>query len=116
MPVIIPNMRDFLLNQWLFIIIFLLIVFAWITVDLWGRFINNLTFVTLKLSPNSTLHTFIIALVVTLILWNCFAYLATLGYDLQNQIAGGLLHDNNTNNETDNGFMFGFGDLTIFYP
>jgi len=116
MPVIIPDLRAFLLNQWLFIIIFLLIVFAWITIDLWGRFINNLTFITLKLDPNSTLHTFVIALVVTLILWNCFAYLACLGYDLQNQIAGGLLREENVTDEPDNGFNFGFDDLHIFYP
>jgi len=44
-----------------------LIVFAWILVDLWRRVIDNLTFEVMKLNKKSLLHTFVIALTTTVI-------------------------------------------------
>jgi hypothetical protein len=44
-----------------------IIVLGWILVALWQRFIDNLTFNTLGLNENSAYHTFIIALVATIV-------------------------------------------------
>jgi len=51
-----------------FIDIFFVIMFSYLLSPLWGRFVDNLTFNALKLNKDSTYHTFIIALVATVIL------------------------------------------------
>lgn len=44
-----------------------IIVLGWILVALWQRFIDNFTFNTLGLNENSSYHTFIIAIVATIV-------------------------------------------------
>ena len=50
-----------------FIDILIVIIFSWVLVNLWQRWIDNFTFGTLKLKKESTYHTFVIALVCTVV-------------------------------------------------
>lgn len=68
MPLSERFVTDFSAVELLFII-----VLGWTLVALWQRWIDNLTFNTLKLSKDSTYQTFIIAVVVT-ILYLVFLY------------------------------------------
>ena len=65
------------------------IVLGWIMVALWQRYIDNLTFNYLKLNKESPYHTFIIALVVTIIfLTFVFTFNSLLGDIVENDTGG----------------------------
>jgi len=81
-------------SELLFFWIFLIIIFSWICIDLFGRWLNNFTFVTLGLNEKSPWHTFIIAITVTAILFTCIIFLKHTGYDLEPSI-----YSNNDNND-----------------
>ena len=70
---------------------FLLVIFSWVLIDLWGRWINNFTFEYMLLNPKSTYHTFIIAIAFTLIMMTFFTYFRSLGYNFTAQITGGVI-------------------------
>lgn len=72
------KMKDMILFIWMF----LLFIFSWISVAVVGRAIDNLCFSTLGLSDKSTLHTTIIAVVVVSIEILTLYYFNTLGYNM----------------------------------
>lgn len=51
-----------------FIKIIIAIVFIWIIIAFWTKFVGNLCYVTLGLNQDCTLTTFCIAIIITLIL------------------------------------------------
>lgn len=55
------------LNQIAFVIIVLAITFGWLLVSVWQRVLENFAFGTLGLNEQSTLHSFLIAVSVTII-------------------------------------------------
>lgn len=59
--------------------VFLVVLFSWVLIDLWGRWFNNFTFNSIGLNPKSSYDTFIIALFSTLVIIACIVYLKTLG-------------------------------------
>ena len=75
-----------ILNEMLFVWIFFIFVFSWILVELWTRWLDNFTFVTLKLDAKSTWHTFFIALIATAIIITMIIYLKTCNCDIQRSI------------------------------
>lgn len=70
---------------------FILVIFSWVLIDLWGRWINNFTFEYLGLNSKSSYHTFIIALAMTCILVVCFIFFRSLGYNFTAQVTGGVM-------------------------
>lgn len=55
------------LDQAAFVIIVLAITFGWLLVSVWQRVLENFAFGTLGLNEQSTLHSILVALVVTVI-------------------------------------------------
>ena len=51
-----------------FVVILLIVVFAFVLVDLWSNFADNLALNQFGINPNSTLDTFVVALVFTVII------------------------------------------------
>jgi hypothetical protein len=92
----------------IFIWIFFLFIFSWISVELVGRALNNFTFETLKLDPKSTFHTTIIALVVVAIELLTIYYFRSFGIFIYDPI---ILDSNNyaikNENITINGILEG---------
>lgn len=72
------KLRDVILFVWMF----LLFIFSWISVAVVGRAIDNITFTTLKLSDKSTLHTVVIAMVIVSIEILTLYYFNSLGMNL----------------------------------
>ena len=67
------------------------IILGWILVALWQRCIDNFTFNSLKLNKDSTYHTFIIALVSTIIFISfVFSFEDVVGNFAESQAAGGF--------------------------
>lgn len=74
-----------------FVEMLFVIVLGWILVALWQRCIDNLTFNSLKLNKDSTYHTFIIALVATIIfLLFVFSFNSILGDIVESDVTGGF--------------------------
>lgn len=65
--------------------IMIAIILAWIITSLWFRFIDNLAHGTFGLDRKSTLHTFIVAMVVTIIL---IAFIYSVRSTVTNMILG----------------------------
>lgn len=86
----------------IFIILLVLILIAWILVALWTKFLDNFCYRTLGLDEKSSVHTFIVALVVTLIL---VAFIFTVGRD--EMLFGDNLNKPNINN--DQGYFVRWG-------
>lgn len=59
----------------------LLILYSWVLIDCWGRFLNNFTFSLLKLNPDSTFDTLMIALCLTFIIFCSAVYLKIIDED-----------------------------------
>lgn len=85
-----------ILNEALFIWIFLIIIFSWLLIDIWGRFFNNFTFTTLKLDEKSSTHTFFIAIILTAIIITMIIYLKYNHCNIENAIFN--INDNSDNN------------------
>lgn len=66
----------------------MIVIFSWILISLWGKWLDNFTFKTLGLDEKSTIHTFIVALTVTFILIACIVFLRTFGVDYSKLIVG----------------------------
>jgi hypothetical protein len=65
-----PNQPQYSLKNDYPLVCFLLImsiIIGWILVNLWTRCIENVAYVTFKLDINSSWHTFIVAMTVTII-------------------------------------------------
>jgi low affinity Fe/Cu permease len=73
-------------SELLFFWIFLIIIFSWILIDLYGRWLNNFTFVTLGLDEKSPWQTFIIAITVTAIIFTCIIFLKNIGYNMEPEV------------------------------
>lgn len=71
--------RDELSESAFLLLVFLVVLFSWVLIDLWGRWFNNFTFNTIGLNPKSSYDTFIIALFMTFLIISCIVYLKTLG-------------------------------------
>jgi len=87
MPVRV-TLADEISKEVFFFFLFLIIIFSWVLIDLWCKWLNNFTYVTLGLDENSSVHTFIIALVVTCIILTCIAFVRTYGIDYRVAIMG----------------------------
>ncbi len=74
-----------------FIDFIVIIILGWMLVPFWQRCIDNLTFNTLGLSKDSTFHTFIIALVFTLILLSYIFLFNSVLDDIVQRDVGTLL-------------------------
>ena len=70
-------------SELLFFWVFLIIIFSWVLIDLYGRWLNNFTFITLGLDEKSSWHTFIIAITVTAIIFSCIIFLKKCGYNME---------------------------------
>ena len=81
-------------SELLFFWIFLIIIFSWILIDLYGRWLNNFTFVTLGLDEKSPWQTFVIAITVTAIIFTCIIFLKSIGYNMEPEVT-------NLNNQQD---------------
>lgn len=82
------TLADQISKELLFFYIFMIVIFSWILISLWGKWLDNFTFVTLGLDEKSPSHTFIIALTVTLLLIACIIFLRTFGIDYSKLVVG----------------------------
>lgn len=82
------TLADQISRETLFFFVFLIVVFSWILISLWGKWLDNFTFVTLGLNEKSPTHTFIIAMTVTLVLIACIIFLRTFGIDYTKLVIG----------------------------
>lgn len=73
-------------QELLFVLIFILFIFSWISVEVVGRALNNFTFRTLKLDENSTFHTSVIAFVVLFIELTLIYYFKNIGIPIYDPI------------------------------
>lgn len=87
-PVIIDNIAMKRAANLTFIEVLFAIVIAWLLVSLWEKVIENLAYHTIGLNPDSTTHSFIVALTVTIIF---VAYAL-----LFNDATGGIIEGNIT--------------------
>ena len=71
-----------------FIFFLIAVIIGWILVDLWTKVIDNLAYVTLKLKPDSTWHSFIVAGVCSLIFLAYIVIAEPVGGDVKLQIVG----------------------------
>lgn len=79
--------QDLTFSELLFVL-----VIGWMLVTLWQRYIDNLTFNTLKLDEDSAYQTFIIALVATVIfLLFIFSFNNIYGGLVESTITGGAV-------------------------
>jgi hypothetical protein len=85
-PVIIDNIAMKRAANLTFIEVLFAIVIAWLMVALWEKVIDNLAYHTIGLNPNSTTHSFMVALTVTVIF---IAYAL-----LFNDATGGIIEGN----------------------
>ena len=58
-------MNDF--NNYEILILFFIIIFSWILIDLYGKVINNYVYITLGMDENSTWNALILAVGITII-------------------------------------------------
>lgn len=65
-----------------------MILFSWIMIDLWGRVLDNLSYGTLGLNQNSTYHSLIVAVTVTLIFFVTIIYLGDTGKKIKENMTG----------------------------
>lgn len=91
-----PTISNYISSSLLFLWIFMLVIFSWICISLWERWLNNLTFVTLKLDEKSPYHTFIIAIIVTLLIAAALIYLKSTGMNYETQVAGEYFADSDS--------------------
>jgi hypothetical protein len=82
------TLADQISKEILFFNIFMIVIFSWVLVSLWGKWLDNFTFVTLGLDEKSSTHTFIIALTVTLIVIACIVFLRTFGINYSKIVVG----------------------------
>lgn len=59
--------------------IVMIITFSWVLIDLWGRWLNNLLYISLSLDEKSTSTTLIVALSITLLIVTFLYYLPKFG-------------------------------------
>ena len=95
MPPIRREYVTYITEELLFIWIFLIIIFSWILIDLWGVFLKNFFYVTLQLNEKSSYDTFIVALCATSIIILMIIYLKYSNHNLQPNI----YNDNENSNE-----------------
>ena len=80
-------------KELLFFWIFLIIIFSWLLIDLWGRWVNNFTFVTLNLDEKSPSHTFFIALIATIVIIVMIIYLKSSGTNIEPDVSSTFSSD-----------------------
>ncbi len=102
-----------ILNEMLFIWIFFIFIFSWILVELWTRWLDNFTYITLKLDKNSPMHTFVIALVVSAFIITMIIYLKTCNCDVQSSIFD--IDGSRNNSENHNNIPY-LGPLAVIPP
>jgi uncharacterized membrane protein (DUF485 family) len=106
--------RVIILNEMLFIWIFLLIILSWYCIDVLGRAINNFTFVTLRLNEKSTYDTFVIAFCVIAIVVASVIFLRTCNINLEEEITH-LVPDQGRNIQNRDETSFGFNNSFGFF-
>jgi ABC-type uncharacterized transport system fused permease/ATPase subunit len=87
MPVVV-TFRDEISKELLFVALFMVIIFSWVLIDLWCKWLNTFTYETLGLDEKSSWHTFMIAFIVTLIIVTIIIYLRTFGVDYRRGVVG----------------------------
>lgn len=100
------TLADEMSKEVFFFFLFMIIIFSWVLIDLWCKWLNNFTYVTLGLDENNTLHTFVIAMVVTCIILSCITFARSFGVDYRVGIIGdsdidGVFADNKVDTNTD---------------
>ncbi len=109
-----PQFTVLMKQELIFVMIFILFIFSWISVEVVGRALNNFTFKTLKLNENSTFHTTVIAIVVVTIELIFIYYFKIIGIPIYDPIFtdsetteatenNGTTGNNKTNKTTRNG-------------
>lgn len=76
------------LCQWEFILLFIVIIFSWIIISLWGKVIDNFSYITMGMERQSTWNAFIIAMIVTIIFILIVYYMGEKGKMVQNKVIG----------------------------
>lgn len=71
-----------------FVTFLIAVIISWILVDLWTKVIDNLAYVTFNMKSNSTLHSFIVAGVCTLIFLSYILIIEPVGSDIRFQMVG----------------------------
>jgi hypothetical protein len=87
----LENERQYTLKNDYPLVLFLLmlaLIVGWILVNLWTRCIENIAYVTFQLNINSSWHTFIVAMTMTIIGIGYLSMLRSYRIDLE----GGILH------------------------
>lgn len=71
-----------------FVTFLIAVIISWILVDLWTKVIDNLAYVTFNMKSSSTLHSFIVAGVCTLIFLSYILIIEPVGSDIRFQMVG----------------------------
>jgi hypothetical protein len=75
------TISDTIAREALFLWLLMLVIFSWILIESWGRVLNNIAFVTLKMDENSSYDTFILALTLTLIVFATIIFFKNMGFN-----------------------------------
>lgn len=73
-----------------FIAFLIAIIVSWILVDLWTKVIANLAYVTFNLKSSSTMHSFIVAGICTLVFLLYICLIEPVGSDVRFQMLGSV--------------------------
>ena len=76
------------LCQWEFILLFIVIIFSWIIISLWGKVIENFSYITMGMERQSTWNALIIAITITLVFILIVYYMGEKGKMVQNKLIG----------------------------
>jgi hypothetical protein len=71
-----------------FITFLIATIISWVLVDLWGKVLYNLAYVTFDMKPGSTKHSFIVAGVCTLVFILYIIMIEPVGSDIRLKIMG----------------------------
>ena len=73
-------------NYFTFLGILIIVIISWILIELWGTVLKNFVYGTLGLDENSTVHTLIVALTVSIIFLIILAFIEDEGENLKSKI------------------------------
>ena len=71
-----------------FVIILIIVIVSWILVELWKKVIDNFAYNTLGMDKNSTVHSLIVAVTITLIFVVVVIFMKDKGLKIHNNLMG----------------------------
>lgn len=76
------------LDDYEFILLFFVILFSWILIDLYGKVLHNFCYHTMGMDEHSSWNALLIAIFITIIFFICIYYLGERGKLVQNKVIG----------------------------